>query len=268
MKKQMTQIGIGIAALSALAVEGKNFNRDELNAMLDRLAASPEPKVRRGPQATCYSVAVPQPERFEYVCKNCGMHTVYPRNNRRMANTLSRYRDDAASLRALGLNIALDESVLCQRCNPFTQECWINAKYISETGELLGDNVNIRSAPKLDSQVLRTISRYELLSRKRIFKDPSNDDESENARLKRLPARPGDPADWVRIDPIICGIDRIEKLAWVINGKRTIVDRYDARIMRAFLTGREKWTRDFGEEVSVKESLPRLRKLLGAETAK
>ena len=128
--------------------------------------------------------------------------------------------------------------------------------------------MNIRSAPKLDSQVLRTISRYELLSRKRIFKDPSNDDESENARLKRLPARPGDPADWVRIDPIICGIDRIEKLAWVINGKRTIVDRYDARIMRAFLTGREKWTRDFGEEVSVKESLPRLRKLLGAETAK
>ena len=268
MKKQMTQIGIGIAALSALAVEGKDFNRAELNAMLDRLAASPEPKVLRGPQATCYSVAVPQPERFEYVCKNCGMHTVYPRNNRRMANTLSRYRDDAASLRALGLNIALDESVLCQRCNPFTQECWINAKYISETGELLGDNVNIRSAPKLDSQVLRTISRYELLSRKRIFKDPSNDDESENARLKRLPARPGDPADWVRIDPIICGIDRIEKLAWVINGKRTIVDRYDARIMRAFLTGREKWTRDFGEEVSVKESLPRLRKLLGAETAK
>ena len=53
MKTQMTQIGIGIAALSALVVEGKDFNRAELNAMLDRLAASPEPKVRRGPQATC-----------------------------------------------------------------------------------------------------------------------------------------------------------------------------------------------------------------------
>ncbi len=36
MKTQMTQIGIGIAALSALAVEGKDFNRAELNAMLDR----------------------------------------------------------------------------------------------------------------------------------------------------------------------------------------------------------------------------------------
>ena len=120
MKTQMTQIGIGIAALSALVVEGKDFNRAELNAMLDRLAASPEPKVRRGPQATCYKMAMPQPERFEYVCRNCGMHTVYPMNTRRMANTLARFRDDAASLRALGLDIALDESMLCQKCNPFT----------------------------------------------------------------------------------------------------------------------------------------------------
>ena len=93
MKTQMTQIGIGIAALSALVVEGKDFNRAELNAMLDRLAASPEPKVRRGPQATCYKMAMPQPERFEYVCKKCGTHTVYPMNTRRMANTLARFRD-------------------------------------------------------------------------------------------------------------------------------------------------------------------------------
>lgn len=75
MKTLMTQIGIGLAALSAIAVEGKDFNRDELNAMLDKLAASPEPKVRRGPQATCYTMAMPHPERFEYVCKKCGTHT-------------------------------------------------------------------------------------------------------------------------------------------------------------------------------------------------
>ncbi len=34
MKTQMTQIGIGIAALSALAVEGKNFNRTEFPTCL------------------------------------------------------------------------------------------------------------------------------------------------------------------------------------------------------------------------------------------
>ena len=34
MKSKMSQIGIGLAALSALAAEGKDFNREELNAML------------------------------------------------------------------------------------------------------------------------------------------------------------------------------------------------------------------------------------------
>lgn len=47
MKAKMSQIGIGVAALSALAAEGKDFDRDELNAMLDKLAASPEPKVKK-----------------------------------------------------------------------------------------------------------------------------------------------------------------------------------------------------------------------------
>ena len=52
-----TQIEVGVAVLSALAAEGKNFDRDELNAMLDKLAASPEPKVKHGPtgQARAYS---------------------------------------------------------------------------------------------------------------------------------------------------------------------------------------------------------------------
>ena len=102
--------------LSALAAEGKNFDRDELNAMLDKLAASPEPTVRRGPAATCYSVAMPRPEVFEYVCKKCGAHTVYQKNTLRIGNALARYREEAASLRALGLDIVLDESVLCSKC--------------------------------------------------------------------------------------------------------------------------------------------------------
>ena len=172
MKTQMTQIGIGLAALSALAVEGKDFNREELNAMLDKLAASPEPKVRRGPQATCYKMAMPQPERFEYVCKKCGTHTVYPENINQMANALARYRDEAAKLKALGLDIALDESALCQKCNPTQDFCWINAQYISETGELLGDSVNLRAEPKLESKVLGKVSKY-------------------RGPLRRLPAKAG-----------------------------------------------------------------------------
>ena len=237
------KIGIGLAALSALAAEGKDFNREELNAMLDKLAASPEPKVRCGPQATCYKMAMPQPERFEYICKKCGMHTVYPENRKQMANTLARYRDEAAKLKALGLNISLDESVLCKKCNPTQEVCWINAKYISETGELLGDNVNLRVEPKLESQVLGSVRKY-------------------RGPLKRLPAQQGDSKEWVRVESPFKA-DSIYKLAWVINGKKTTVQSYDAKILNAFLTGQEKWTRQFGEEVSVKGALPRLRELLG-----
>ena len=71
-----TTLGVGITVLSALAAQGKNFDRTELNAMLDRLAASPEPKAKTGPMAKCYSMAVPERESFDYVCKKCGKRTV------------------------------------------------------------------------------------------------------------------------------------------------------------------------------------------------
>ena len=133
--------------------------------------------------------------------------------------------------------------MLCQKCNPTQDFCWINAKYISETGELLGDNVNLRVEPKLESQVLGSVRKY-------------------RGPLKRLPAQQGDPKEWVRVESPFKA-DSIYKLAWVINGKKTTVQSYDAKILNAFLTGQEKWTRQFGEEVSVKEALPRLRELLG-----
>ena len=63
------KIGVGVAVLSALAAEGKDFDRAELNAMLDKLAASPEPKVKHGPTAMCYSVMMPEEKTFEYICK-------------------------------------------------------------------------------------------------------------------------------------------------------------------------------------------------------
>ena len=43
--------GVGISVLSAQAAQGKDFDRTELNAMLDRLAASPEPKIKPGSMA-------------------------------------------------------------------------------------------------------------------------------------------------------------------------------------------------------------------------
>jgi hypothetical protein len=308
------KIGVGLAALSALAAEGKDFDRAELNAMLDKLAASPEPKSATLMMATCYVRAMPRPAGFEYVCKKCGNHTVYLENTRQMANVLARRRDEATSLRALGLDIALDETVLCQKCKsaeelglptagtivkrpdkgseagrfawhigdkvriteaydsgwcrvlPASSNAWVSAGYISEKGNILGDGVRIRLGPSLDAMVLGSL--YKL-----------------HSPLKRLPARPGDPADWVRVEwppeGHLWGYSvrsrflgdlsydekdfvspcRIDKLAWIINGKRVVVKDDDAKILKAFLTG-EKTIKDRFGKTSLKSELRRLRKLL------
>ena len=311
------KIGVGLAALSALAAKGKDFNREELNAMLDKLAASPEPNnVISIMSATCYVRVMPRPEKFEYVCKKCGTHTVYPKNSKQMANSLARRRDEAASLRALGLDITLDETVLCSKCKsaeelglptagtiagrpkreedagdipwnigdkvkiieaydswcrvlPVSSNAWVSAEYISEKGKILGDRVNIRLAPSLDATVLGSLYKA-------------------HPPLKRLPAKPGDPAGWVCVewppeDDRAWGYSvrtrflgdlsydekdfvapcRIDRLAWVINGKRIVVSDDDARILKAFLSG-EKTIKDIlGRDMLLKRELPRLRKLLG-----
>ena len=311
--------GVGVAVLSALAAEGKNFDREELNAMLDKLAASPEPKVRRGAIAACY-VMMARYEAFDYVCKKCGTHTVYPEFNQ-FVNPLARYRDGVARLRALGLDIVLDESVLCRKCHsakdlsipsgakiavepdsevgrvkfpwkkgdavaiksyaadyscviPLNPECWISAKYISEKGEVLGNDVRIRYSPSLYGSVFSEVRKGEVLD--------------------RLPARQGDPEDWVclKIPKEWRGVGvmfptkslgdftyeegdkaslvRFERLAWVINGKRTIARKSgplqydDITILEAFLTGKETLDgRILGEKYALKDLLGRLSELLG-----
>ena len=311
-----TEIGVGAAVLVALAAEGKDFSREELNAMLDKLAASPEPKSAILMMATCYVRVMPRPAGFEYVCKKCGNHTVYLENTRQMANVLARRRDEAASLRALGLDIALDETVLCQKCKsaeelglptagtivkrpdkgseagrfawhigdkvriieagpsgwyrvlPASSNAWVSAGHISEKGNILGNGVRIRLAPSLDATVLGLLFKL-------------------HPPLKRLPARLGDPADWVRVEwppendgylgysvksRFIGDLSydekdfvspcRIDKLAWIINGKRVVANDDDAKILKAFLTG-EKTIKDrFGRKTSLKGELRRLRKLL------
>ena len=311
-----TQIGVGAAVLAALAAEGKNFDRAELNAMLDKLAASPEPKVRRGPAAMCYSVMMPEEKTFEYICKKCGNRTVYPKNSKQMERVLARHRDEAARLRALGLDIVLDESALCGKCRSAKElniptrakivaeptkredqerflwkigesvevikfgqdycyihsldpEWWVNAKYISENGTVLANALKVRCSPSLDGK--------------------EYDEYYKGSTLKRLPAKPGDPEDWVRVDlsdsssrwhgrlvlkrclgdftyeeGSTAKLGRFDKLAWVINGKRLVIKEDDAKILEKFIKG-DVYLYDGsdGTSVSMKSCLPRLRELLG-----
>jgi len=316
------KIGVGVAVLSALAAEGKDFDRAELNAMLDKLAASPEPKVKRGPTAMCYSMALPERKAFDYSCRKCGMRTHYPENYVGLEEELAFYRDGAAKLRGMGLGIALDESALCRHCTtlkdldiptsgvivsepkrtsdnewwlkcfglrigdsvavkewgrhrcrvlPCNIEYWVAGKYIDKDGRVTGDKVNVRYVPLVKGDGAFVAKKGDVLT--------------------RLDARPGDPAGWVRVEAPLrilmtspnsyyvdsgmigkrgyeegrdAHLQRLELLAWVINGKRTVVDRGDIELLEKFMKG-EVYLRDGsdGDSVSMKSQLPRLRELLG-----
>ncbi len=322
-----TEIGVGAAVLAALAAEGKDFDREELNAMLDKLAALPEPKVKHGPTAMCYSMALPERKSFDYLCKKCGTRTHYPENYEGLESQLAFYRDSAVKLRGMGLDIKLDESALCRHCaslkdlgiptagvivaeprrtkdnkwvyesfglrvgdpvivkewghrycsvHPRDPEYWISEKFIDKDGHVTGDEVNVRYVPLVKGRGAFFAKKGDVLT--------------------RLAAKPGDPTGWVRVEaplriqmesPSTCTaelvmignrvyeegkdahLQRIELLAWVINGKRVLADRSDVELLEKFMKG-NVYLRDGsdGDSVSMKSQLPRLRKLLGAETAK
>ena len=111
-----TSIGVGISVLSALAAQGKDFDRTELNAMLDRLAVLPEPKGELGVSAMCYIQRLPQPENYTNICSTCGAKTVYPQDLGTRRERMRKLRDGVVDLKARGLNISLDDSCLCPTC--------------------------------------------------------------------------------------------------------------------------------------------------------
>ena len=317
-----TELGISVAVLSALAAQGKDFDRTELNAMLDRLAASPEPKAKMGPMAMCYAMAVPERKSFDYICKKCGKRTHYPESYEGLGQELAFYRDSVVKLRGMGLDVALDESALCRHCTtlkalgvpttgvivsepkskkeddwvcksfglrvgdavaikewkwgrcdvrPRNPEYWISEKFLGSDGCVTGDDVWLRYVP--------------------LAKGYGACRMSNGTPLRRLAARPGDPAGWARVEVSMhvematpvgysayvemvgqlgyeegkdAHLQRIESLAWIINGKRTIVDWDDVELLTKFLSGKVYYDEGKrGPSVSMKSKLPRLRELLG-----
>lgn len=318
----MRYLFLYVAALSALVAAGKDFSREELVSMLVRLEASPEPYNSLPISVISSHLPDVRRESFKYVCPKCGMQTSYRDNVRQMAKVLSRRREEAASLRALGLDITLDESSLCRKCKsakelglptfgtiikrpekesdtgkfswnvgdkvrivdvygsvdcgvyvvwPVSSDAWVDATHIDESGGTIEDFVRVHLSPSPDSKVVGMVDK-------------------KSSQLKRLPVRPGDPAGWVRvewpyeIDGAVRISDyrvqsrfvgdlsydegdvvapcRINKLSWVINGTRTETGDDDARILRAFLSGKEFWTEGAGVMVPVKHSIERLYELL------
>ena len=311
-----TELGVSVAVLAALAAHGKDFDRATLNAMLDKLAASPEPKQIRGPIAMCYSMMMPETEEFDFVCKKCGKRTHYEANRfDDVKGTLAFYRDAAVRLRGKGLAISVDDSALCSRCcslkslglptggvviaeptdkeeaerfglrvadmvsilnvrgeeleiRPSKLEYWIFEKYLDATDKVAADDVWIRYVPLVKGRGACQVDK--------------------GTRIKRCPRRRTDPQGWARIELPECGWNasyyvnrsvvgnytydedynasakRVKKLAWIINGVRTVVERTDPLLLERFLN-EEVYFLDgeMGPSESMKSKLPRLRELLG-----
>ena len=107
-----TELGVGMAVLAALAAHGRDFSRAELDAMLDKLAASPEPTLSfASVVSACYVMMAPKDEAYEHVCPTCGAKTHYPRDKYRVVKQLDFLR--AAAARYIdGWMIPMDTSVL------------------------------------------------------------------------------------------------------------------------------------------------------------
>lgn len=89
MNKSVEGTSFGLVVLAALAAQGKDFDRAGLNAMLERLAASPEPKIAPRASAMCYAIAVPELKRYAYACPVCGAKTTYPPSRERFGHRLT-----------------------------------------------------------------------------------------------------------------------------------------------------------------------------------
>jgi len=226
-----TELGVSVAVLAALAAHGKDFDRATLNAMLEKLAASPEPKAKTGPMAMCYAPLAPERKAFDYVCKKCGRRTHYPENDAELARELAFYRDGAGKLRGLGLNIMLDESALCRHCKtlealkmpttgvivaeprPIPDNKWMRENF----GLRIGDAVTIRDWGVDYCRVLpRTLEYW--IPENNIDKDGRVTGDDVAVRyvplvkgrgafsakrddvLVRLESQPGDPEGWVRVE--------------------------------------------------------------------
>lgn len=154
---------------------------------------------------------------------------------------------------------------------PLNPEYWISEKFLDSDGCVTGNDVWLRYVP--------------------LAKGYGACRMSKGAPLLRLDVRPGDPAGWVRVAAPMrvkmtggeanavykemigkfgyaegkeTNLQRIEYLAWVIGGKRTIVERSDVELLKRFLNGKVYYDEgECGPSVSMKSKLPRLRELLG-----
>ena len=174
-------------------------------------------------------LAPPKIEDYTHVCQKCGKTTHYPTSEWEPRSFIVEYRKGCATLRELGLDVALDESVLCRHC--------VSAEKLRlprfATVKCRPEKTLWRKGDKVE--VVRTKSQpcecwlcyqWEVVPRGNRYwvngryidadgnilgdnvcirlhpdlQDPASGHADRSMKMRILPKALGDPADWVPVE--------------------------------------------------------------------
>jgi len=102
------------------------FSKEQIDEKLKRLAETPPPE-ELSFGAMCYKVAFENVTVYEYVCPECGEKTVYKKGeDEEKSSFVQNLEKNLNACRRMidkvkGINIKLDESLLCKHCSPKTE---------------------------------------------------------------------------------------------------------------------------------------------------
>ncbi len=252
---------------SKLARDGHKFDRAKLDAMLVKLSESPTLEVLDSPRAMCYSIRIAKLERFEYVCKACGTHTIYNKCWPSIRTKLPQCRQGVEVLCAKGLDISLDESPLCMKCRSAKElNIPTRCKIIKE--------VNLRAysfESELSSEMRFQVGDIVEIVRcgpDGYYVFPNGQDDCEDNPISRGICVPKECIGDISYDEINPSVQRIDLLAWIINGKSVPVELHDVDIMMTFLNGDEIQCDGHGGGWHLKLDIERLCQLFGSDAVK
>ena len=170
-------------------------------------------------------LAPPKIEDYTYVCQKCGKTTHY-RKSTEPRTTVETLRKGCATLRELGLDAALDESVLCRHCvsaEKLKLPRYATVRYYpektpwrkgdrievvkTETGYKNGDHWTVApighrywvNAKYIDADG-NILGNNVCIRLRPDLQDPARGHADRSMKMRILPKAAGDPADWVPVE--------------------------------------------------------------------
>ena len=169
-------------------------------------------------------LAPPKLEDYTHECKKCGGATHYPKSYTEPRSTVEGLRDGCVKLRSLGLDITLDESVLCRHCvsaDKLKIPRFATVRCRPEkTHWRKGDKVEVvvTERNKTDWWTVAPIGHRFWVNAKYIdangnilgnnvcirlrpdLQDSVSGHADRNMKMRILPKASGDPVDWVPVE--------------------------------------------------------------------